>query len=212
MEKILPLKRGRGRPPKTDNSQRETRERLIRSGVEVLTEKGLASTGIDEVLKKVGVPKGSFYHYFSSKDDFGLVLIDNYASFFAHKLDRWLLNEARTPLARLQDFVDDAKEGLSRFDFRRGCLIGNLGQELGALNDSFRQPLEDVFLDWQTRVATCLQAAKDVREISPEADCEQLASFFWIGWEGAVLRTKLVRNTSPIDLFTQAFFAGLPRS
>ncbi len=211
MENTAPKKRGRGRPPKTDDSNRGTRERLIRAGVEVLTEKGLANTGIDEVLKKVGVPKGSFYHYFTSKDAFGLELIDNYATFFAHKLDRWLLNEDRSPLSRLQDFVDDAKEGMTRFEFKRGCLIGNLGQELGALNDNYRQPLEDVFVDWQNRVAACLEKAQQADEIAPNTNCSKLAAFFWIGWEGAVLRSKLVKNTTPIDLFTETFFVNLPR-
>jgi len=206
-----PLPRRPGRPPKLTASRFETREALIRCGTELLTEKGFNSTGIDEVLKRVGVPKGSFYHYFESKDDFGLAVIDNYATYFARKLDRWLLAEGRPPLARIADFVADARAGMARFDFRRGCLIGNLGQELGALNEVYRERLEAVFGDWQTRLACCLAAARAAGEIAPHADCEQLATFFWIGWEGAVLRAKLVRSTAPLDLFTETFFAGLPR-
>ena len=156
--------RGPGRPPKTDGSRLETRERLVRCGIEILTEKGFASTGIDEVLKKVSVPKGSFYHYFSSKDDFGRAVIDGYATYFAKKLDHWLLDETRAPLARLRDFVEDGKAGLRRFDFRRGCLIGNLGQELASTHEGFREPLDEVFQDWQSRVERCLDAAKADRK------------------------------------------------
>ena len=206
-----PVARRPGRPPKLNGSRFETREALIRCGTELLTEKGFNSTGIDEVLKRVGVPKGSFYHYFESKDDFGLAVIDNYAAYFARKLDRWLLAEGRAPLARIADFVADARGGMARFDFRRGCLIGNLGQELGALNEVYRERLEAVFGDWQARLARCLEAARAAGEIAPDADCERLASFFWIAWEGAVLRAKLVRSTAPLDLFAETFFAGLPR-
>ncbi len=202
--------RGPGRPPKTGGSRLETRERLVRCGIEILTEKGFASTGIDEVLKKVNVPKGSFYHYFSSKDDFGRAVIDGYAAYFANKLDRWLLNETRKPLDRLRDFVEDGKEGLRRFDFRRGCLIGNMGQELGSTHAEFRKPIDDVFVDWQARVERCLEQAVAAGELSAQADCANLAAFFWIGWEGAVLRAKLVRNTTPVDLFANTFFAWLP--
>lgn len=205
------MKRGPGRPPKTDGSRLETRERLVRCGIELLTEKGFASTGIDEVLKKVGVPKGSFYHYFSSKDDFGRAVIDGYAAYFANKLDHWLLNENRAPLERLHDFVEDGKNGLKRFDFRRGCLIGNMGQELGSTHEEFRTPLDDVFLDWQHRVERCLKAAITAGELSAKADCGKIAAFFWIGWEGAVLRSKLVRSTAPLDLFADTFFESLPR-
>ena len=60
-------KKSRGRPPKQIGGQHQTRTALLRAGVEVLTEKGFTATGIDEILRRVGVPKGSFYHYFGSK-------------------------------------------------------------------------------------------------------------------------------------------------
>ena len=205
-----PSRRRPGRPPKVDGSRRATRERLVRAGIEILTEQGFASTGIDAVLKRVGVPKGSFYHYFSSKEAFGSAVIEGYADYFARKLDRWLLDETRAPLDRLRDFVADGKAGLRRFEFRRGCLIGNLGQELGGTHDALREPLESVFRDWQGRVTACLEQAAAAGDIAPDADCARLAEIFWIGWEGAILRAKLVRDTTPVDLFAEHFFAGLP--
>lgn len=204
-------KRPRGRPRKTDGAREATRERLVRCGIEILTERGFASTGIDEVLKRVGVPKGSFYHYFSSKDDFGLAVIDGYAAYFAAKLDRWLTEEEVRPLQRLENFIADAKEGMTRHEFRRGCLIGNLGQELAATNEEFRPRLEAVFADWQGRIAACLRAAREAGDIAGNADCDQLAAFFWIGWEGAILRAKLVRSNAPLELFARGFFRQLPR-
>jgi TetR/AcrR family transcriptional repressor of nem operon len=181
----------------------------VRCGTEILTEKGFNSTGLDEVLKRVGVPKGSFYHYFESKEDFGLVVIDSYADYFARKLDRWLLNAERAPLERIADFIADARRGMARHDFRRGCLIGNLGQETGALPAAYRERLEQVFLDWQARLACCLEAAQAQGALSSKVDCARIAAFFWIGWEGAVLRAKLVASPEPLDIFADGFFAGL---
>ncbi|HQT97103.1 MAG: acrylate utilization transcriptional regulator AcuR [Desulfobacteria bacterium] len=211
MPSLYVIPRRPGRPPKVCASRLETREALIRYGTEILTEKGFHSTGIDEVLKHVGVPKGSFYHYFASKDEFGYAIIDNYAAYFARKLDRWLLAAHRSPLERIADFVSDAKAGMERHAFRRGCLVGNMGQELGALHEGFRMRLGSVFGDWQERMARCFEAARDAGEISPDADCRRLAAFFWIGWEGAVLQAKLCRSTAPLELFAESFFAGLPR-
>ncbi|AUM01222.1 TetR/AcrR family transcriptional regulator [Pseudothauera hydrothermalis] len=205
------LRRRPGRPPKRVAGQLETREALVRCGTAVFTEKGFAQTGIDEVLRAVGVPKGSFYHYFDSKEAFGRAVIDQYAAYFARKLDRCLLDPSRPPLARVQAFVEDACAGMARHGFRRGCLIGNLGQEMAVLPESFRTRLEEVFLDWQARLAACLRAARQCGEIAPQADCEALAAFFWIGWEGAVLRAKLVRSDAPLRLFAAGFLAGLPR-
>jgi TetR/AcrR family transcriptional repressor of nem operon len=201
----------RGRPPKVSRENQDTRAELIRSGLEQLTESGFASSGIDQILKKVKVPKGSFYHYFASKEAFGQAVIENYAVFFSKKLDVCLLDESYSPLTRIRNFVDGAKMGMVRHQFKRGCLVGNLGQEVDLLPESFRQQLIDIFHSWQYRIANCLQAAKLQGEISNDADCELLAEFFWIGWEGAVSRAKLVQDTKPLDNYYNHFIEALPR-
>lgn len=203
------IPRRRGRPPKVAPANTDTRTALVRAGVELLTEQGFVSTGIDQVLKKVGVPKGSFYHYFASKDDFGFAVIDAYGGYFAAKLDRWLANPARLPLHALADFVADAKAGMTRFQFRRGCLVGNLGQELGGSHDEFRRRLDSIMMDWQGRVAACLRQARAAGQIKPDTDCERMAEFFWTGWEGAILRAKLTRSLRPMDVFAETFFTLL---
>lgn len=183
----------------------------MRAGLEVLTEKGFTATGLEEILGRTGIPKGSFYHYFDSKEAFGLQLIERYASFFAKKLDRHLCNSVLPPLSRLHAFVNEAIEGMSRHGFRRGCLIGNLGQEMGSLPESFREQLKDTFEDWQERFSACLLEAQKVGELSAYADPNQLAAFFWIGWEGAVLRAKLEHSAKPLELFSAFFFVSLPK-
>lgn len=204
--------RRRGRPPKRPEHSLETRELLLRAGLEVLTEKGFSSTGIDEILKRVGVPKGSFYHYFDSKEAFGAALIERYARYFAYKLERHFGDSSKQPLARLWAFVEDARTGMARHEFRRGCLIGNLGQEMAALPESYRASLIAVFHDWESRLARCLEAAQHRGEIPASVDCEQAAAFFWIGWEGAVLRAKLERSDRALELFARGFFAGLKKA
>jgi TetR/AcrR family transcriptional regulator, transcriptional repressor for nem operon len=203
--------RRRGRPPKELAGYSETRETLLRAGVATLTEKGFSATGIDEILKSVNVPKGSFYHYFGSKEAFGAELIDQYAAYFARKLDRILGNANRSPLQRMYDFTADAEAGMQRYGFRRGCLVGNLGQEMGALPEGYRARLRGVFDDWEERTAKCLREAQELGEISVEKDCRALATFFWIGWEGAVLRSKLDGDPTSLRMFAEGFFASVKK-
>lgn len=210
MQTQIPILTRRGRPPKSREGLLDTRELLLRAGLEVLTEKGFSAAGLDEILRRVGVPKGSFYHYFESKEAFGAELIERYAAYFARKLERHLGDTSLSPLARLHSFVAAAQAAMARHDFRRGCLIGNLGQEMGALPESFRGRLQTVFADWQSRFASCLMAAQEAGELSRKSDCDELSAFFWIGWEGAVLRAKLERSAQPLELFGRVFFAGLP--
>lgn len=190
----------------------ESRDEVIRQGTALLTEHGFLATGIDEVLKRAGVPKGSFYHYFRSKQDFGEAVLDNYLQFLGKKLDRTVGDETLAPLERLQAFVEEAKRGLSKYDFRRGCLVGNLGQELGGIDDMFRSRLEAAFRSWEARFAGCLEEAIRVGQLAQDADAGRLARFFWIGWEGAILRSKLMRSAEPLDHFADMYFdVVLPR-
>ncbi len=191
-------KRRRGRPPKLPQDQ-NTKHVLIRTGLKHLTARGYSSVGIDEILKDAGVPKGSFYHYFTSKADFGLELISAYDAYFREKLETHFNNSALTPFHRLEAFVDDAEAGMWKHGFQRGCLIGNLGQEMGALPPDFREAVTAVFHGWQNITAKLL-AELDVDD--PEA----LAAFFWTGWEGAVLRAKLELNAKPLRSFAEIYF------
>ena len=187
----------------------DTRNALVWCGTELLTERGFQITGIDEVLKRVGVPKGSFYHYFKSKDHFGHAVIDNYEAYYAKKMDRIFGDSSQSPLQRLVNFTANAKNGMVKFDFKRGCLIGNLGQELAALDTQFRERLEGVLVSWEKRVAECLSESIDIGELAPGQDPQALSRFFWVGWEGAILRSKLMRSLEPIDQFTSIFFRSV---
>jgi TetR/AcrR family transcriptional repressor of nem operon len=189
------------------SARSDTRRALVWCGTELLTERGFQVTGIDEVLKRVGVPKGSFYHFFKSKDEFGAAVIENYVDYYARKMDRIFNDSTCSPLTRLKTFVDNAKHGMTKFDFKRGCLIGNLGQELASLDNQFRLQLEAVLVSWEERVTACLEEAIQTGEIGKDNDAKALSQFFWIGWEGAILRAKLTRSLLPIDQFVGLYFS-----
>lgn len=203
-----PRRRGR---PRMATSDQAARTALIRTGLVYLTERGYSSVGIDEILKASDVTKGSFYYHFRSKADFGEALIDAYHDYFAQKLSSWFDNGDLSPLERLRGFVVDAESGMAQYGFRRGCLVGNLGQEMAALPEAFRARLVSVLEDWQARTAACLRAARDHGEIPETGDPDELAAFFWVGWEGAVLRAKLERKPEPLRQFADGFFRLVSR-
>jgi len=202
----------RGRPPKDPRAHADTRETLIRAGMEMLTEQSFAATGLDALLKRVNIPKGSFYHYFDSKEAFGRELMTAYDAYFCAKLDRWLQDDTRPALERLGAFVEDASKGMARHRYTRGCLVGNLGVEVDILPDDFRDTLERILQGWQARIVACLHEAQREGVLAKRIDLASLAAFFWIGWEGAVLRARLVRSAAPLDTFFRGFIAGLPRA
>lgn len=197
--------RRRGRPRKAEADQ-GARRALIRAGLIHLTERGYSAVSIDNILAAAAVPKGSFYYHFGSKADFGAALIEAYHAYFRARLRGWFDRADLSPLDRLRGFMADAEAGMARHGYRRGCLVGNLGQEMGALPPEFRARLIAVLEDWQADTAACLRAAQDAGEIGPGHDPANLAAQFWIGWEGAVLRAKLEQDPTPLRLFGAGFF------
>jgi len=186
-----------------------TRDVLIRCGMELLTERGFAATGLDAILQRAGVPKGSFYHHFRNKDAFGVAVLATYDDYFQRKLDRWLLDESAAPLMRIRNFVMDAARGMARHRFTRGCLVGSFGQELGVLPPNYRELLNNIFSGWSEKVAQCLLLAQQSGEIAQAIDCHAYAHYFWLGWEGAVMRARMTQSTEALNLFVDVYMKSL---
>ncbi|ATD01291.1 TetR/AcrR family transcriptional regulator [Pseudoalteromonas spongiae] len=197
--------RKRGRPKKSERAHLDTRAELIQSGLAHFTEFGFVASGIDMILKKTGTPKGSFYYYFDSKEAFGKAVIDNYARFFAKRLDGCLLEHSVDPVTRITQFVALSKQGMVKHQFTRGCLVGNLGQEVDLLPETFRALLLAIFTEWQDKLAVCLKEAQRQGLCDKSKDPHALAEFFWVGWEGAVSRAKLAQSTKPLDSYLNHF-------
>ena len=135
------------------------RQMLIDIGTVIFTQKGFSITSLDEIVMTAQIPKGSFYYYFKGKEDFAIEVIKNYGQYFSRKLGRILEDKQRGPLDRLRAFTEEAANGVIRFEFKRGCLIGNLGQEMASLEEEFRLALFNVIRDWRIRIKTCLEEA-----------------------------------------------------
>lgn len=185
--------------------RQDTRERLLRAGIAAVLERGWAASGVDAVLRSAGVPKGSFYHYFPSKDEFGYAVIDAYQAYFLRRLARCFGDPAARFETQLQAFLDESLEGMARHGWRRGCLIGALGQELAGLHEGFRVRLLDSLGQWEERLAAALARAQARGEVATPLDAVRAARGFWAAWEGAVLRARLARDGAPLRAAVEDF-------
>lgn len=183
-----------------------TRDKLIQIGAELIAEQGFNATGINAVLSRAGVPKGSFYHYFSSKEDFGLAVIDAFAEQYDARLAAIFHDPELTPLGRLRRYFDAGRADMLSCDHARGCLIGNLGQELSSRSEVFRARLDQVFRRWERRLVACLEEARAAGEVPEDLDAEVLAGFILAGWQGAMLRAKTTKSLVPMESFEQVLF------
>lgn len=186
-----------------------TRDRLIETSTALIAIKGFNNTGIAEILTAVGVPKGSFYHYFKSKDDLGLAAIDHYG----HQLREGLANALQpsqvSPLSRLRAYFDGALVYFEQHSGNCNCLLGNLGQELALQSDSMREAIFRHYLAIEKQIAECLAAAKEAGELSSVANEALLARTFFAAWEGSMTRAKLEQNIQPLRDLLDLYFENL---
>lgn len=186
--------------------QHDTKTTLIKIGMELISTQGYNATGISAVLKQAGVPKGSFYHHFESKEDFGLAVIESFTERFLARLDVYLSDEKLTPLNRLRVFLEMGLTQLESHNFTAGSLIGDLAQEMSAQSERFRSRLDAVMNSWSERFSICLSEAQQTGELSSSADPRLISSLILSGWEGSVLRSKAMKSSKPVREFIDILF------
>lgn len=96
-----------------------TRDKIIASGIQAIISKSYNAVGLNEILAAAGVPKGSFYHFFKSKEDFGVAVVEHFAARAAEHLRTVLRESSRSPLARLRYWFESSRDSLARHAFHR---------------------------------------------------------------------------------------------
>ncbi|PZQ52704.1 MAG: hypothetical protein DI556_02685 [Rhodovulum sulfidophilum] len=172
--------------------------------------KGYEGVGIGPVLAAAGVPKGSFYHFFRSKEDFACAIVDAYAAHYTARRGATLEDAARPPLARLERYfaalVEEAAE-----DPRGGCVYGVLAQNTARQSEPIRAKVRACFDAWQAAVAAVLAEARDAGDLPPDFDAEGTAAFLIEAYEGALIRAKADGGPAALERFLAFAVAPLVR-
>jgi TetR/AcrR family transcriptional repressor of nem operon len=184
----------------------DTRTALLEAGKEVMFEKGYTNAGIQEVLNKIGVPKGSFYHYFNSKEDFALKIIEYIDQTCGAKSMLTFKDRNVSPIKRLMNYCNEGKSALCESKCRKGCFIGNLSQEMADQSEVLRKALSKIMSKWTELFASCIEEGQKAGEISKAWPADKMAELFFCGWEGALMRAKTIKSVEPIDTFIDLMF------
>lgn len=183
-----------------------TRERLLVAGLQMLLERGYNAMGIQDLLAETRTPKGSFYHHFSSKEAFALAVVDTYMDEVHRGLEKSLTDPDRTPVERVRAFLElSAEKYVSEGNL--GCLLGGLGQELSVVNDQFRHKIKQCLAAIAERFADCFDEARAQGDLPAQTDGRALANRLLDCWEGAALRSRLLRDPAPLFEMLDFYFA-----
>lgn len=182
-----------------------TKQRLLNEGLAMLLERGYNDLGIHSILARTSVPKGSFYHHFQSKEEMALQAVDLYVSLGHELLEVTLAPDGRPPLQRIRGFFERLRELYASQGYL-GCLLGALGQELAGTNEAFRKKIEECVASIAGRIAVCLEEARHGEDLTTGVDCQDYADALVNAWEGAALRSRLLRSPAPLDAFLDFYF------
>ncbi|MBF0626300.1 MAG: TetR/AcrR family transcriptional regulator [Magnetococcales bacterium] len=173
----------------------DARERLIQSGMELIHAGGYAQAGIQEICAHAGVRKGSFYHFFPSKSELALAVVERFREMSDAILDRALSGDLppRERIPRLFALAGEIQQGFkTEGGWVKGCPFGNLALEMSTRDETLRHRLEQVLQDVIQRLAEVVEETG-----SPAGDARHKAEAIFSLFEGAILMAK-TRNDPEI--------------
>jgi TetR/AcrR family transcriptional repressor of nem operon len=178
-----------------------TRERLIEVGLMQLRATGYTATGVKEVLDLAQVPKGSFYHYFPSKEAFVGELFERYAKGEGERAQRLLGDSATPPLKRLRTYFEELISVYGQPGEIAGCLIGSMSLEIADHIPKLQAQLQSMYAGWQAGIADVLRQAIKRGDLPKSSKPDALAEYILNSYEGALVRMKAEQNSSPLKNF-----------
>ncbi|MDR3431218.1 MAG: TetR/AcrR family transcriptional regulator [Rouxiella aceris] len=177
----------------------DIREHILATGQRIMAGKGFSAVGLNEILTDAGVPKGSFYHYFASKEAFGVAMLARYFADYLAELDSTLSQPGLNMAQRLMNYWQQWQASQSFFDCQGKCLAVKLGAEVADLSDSMRLTLKSGTSGIISRLAQALAAGVAEGSLVIDDEPGKVAESLYQLWLGASVMVKIVRTTDPFD-------------
>ncbi len=184
----------------------DTRELILSAGHDLIVEKSYNGCGLKEILDRAGVPKGSFYHYFKSKEDFGLAVIERAQDQTHDFMREFLRDRKHAPLQRIKNLYARIQQFHEEEGIDCQCLVPKLTLEQSQLSETMRGGLKCAQDMTHNLLAQTIREAQNSDEISPSLDPDKIAAFIFNASHGASIQMQIERSTKPYDDFVSIIF------
>jgi len=175
-----------------------TRQHILDTGLGIFAGKGFASVGLNELLKAAGVPKGSFYHYFESKEQYGQALLEDYFEHYLADIDSLFAVEAASGDERLMRYWQRWMDRQCDDCAEQKCLVVKLAAEVADLSDAMRLTLRDGTERIISRIAQVIEEGVGDASL-PALEARPTAQALYQLWLGASLIGKLQRTSQAFE-------------
>lgn len=161
--------------------------------------KSFSSVGLNEILTAVNVPKGSFYHYFSSKEQFGVELLRHYIREHTARLRRVLLSTDLNALERFRALFSGTISHMLEGECKQSCLVAKLGSEVSTFSEPMREVLSEGMREWRGIFEQALREGQEKGVVRSDINAADAAAFIQDAWQGAMHRTQIERCVVPLQ-------------
>lgn len=175
----------------------DTREHILTVGEQLCLQSGFHATGLSELLKRAGVPKGSFYHYFPSKEAFGVAMLERFFAHYVKNMRSFFEAVEGEPVSGVLAYYRQSAEKWHQHSFA-GCLSVKLSAEVCDLSEEMRQALNDGYAAVIATLSEVLEKAQQKRNLSSDQSAREMALMLHMLWTGASLHSKICRSPAPL--------------
>ena len=186
------------------------RDLLIESALDVFHTRGFNGSSVQDIVDAAGVPKGSFYNHFASKEALGIEVVRAYSrlvgAYVAEAGADDIFSGEGTPLERIRRYFEAVIEQNVSCGVRKGCLLGNFATELAPHSTEIASAVTEALDNWSAAVSQALEQAQEAGQLARSVDVGALGRYLVDGYEGAATRAKLIGDRAPMDEFIRTTF------
>lgn len=177
----------------------DVRAEILQVGQRIMATKGYSAVGLNEILTTAGVPKGSFYHYFGSKDAFGEALLESYFEDYLADMDRLFSQPGVSMAERLMNYWRVWQDTQSFQECQGKCLAVKLGVEVADLSETMRSVLKRGTSGITRRIAQAIEGGVAEGSFTIDEDATTVAESLYQLWVGASVMVKISRSLQPFE-------------
>lgn len=183
--------------------QQDTRERILATGQSLILGKGFSALGLSEILGAAAVPKGSFYHYFQSKEGFGVAMLERYFADYQPRLQQLLLEGESPARERVIRYFASWQQKAEQSACQTLCLAVKLAAEVSDLSEPMRLALTVGMQGITRKLAEALHQVQQEGDLPADCQIDELAEFLYATWVGASLLSKVNLQLRPLEIAMQ---------
>lgn len=177
----------------------DTREHLLATGEQLCMQRGFTGMGLSELLKTADVPKGSFYHYFRSKEAFGVAMLERHFAAYHQRLRTHFNSGAGNYRDRILAYYQETLNQYRQQGIISGCLTVKLSAEVCDLSEDMRTAMDHGASNIIAILAQALENGRDAQSLSFDGEPLQQAQVLYALWLGANLQAKISRSAAPLE-------------